>query len=145
MNQFVLNNNNDKIAKFMDVVFYDDENKYYHVHSKTFMGEKLLYHNDWNWLMPVAQRCYYTAGDYDAEDWMDDIQDAVGKFNLELVYETVLNFINWQEEIANCAVCSRTLMHDDECYVDVETGEALCDEHSWQDGDGNAHRIEAMG
>lgn len=49
---------NKLIAEFMGFIFYDDENKYYHIKDGYFLCEpsQLKYHSSWDWLMLVVEK-----------------------------------------------------------------------------------------
>jgi hypothetical protein len=48
----------------MNLVFYDDENKYYDSIEGVFIGKKLKYRESWEWLMPVVEKiCHLRIGD----------------------------------------------------------------------------------
>tara|TARA_R100001463_G_scaffold14688_2_gene38488 strand:- start:449 stop:730 length:282 start_codon:yes stop_codon:yes gene_type:complete len=78
--------NNKLIAEFMGVGYVDIDT--YLENSK-----ELQYHNSWDWLMPVVNKCLNT---YHIEQRNDDLNftfyDAMG--NMEETYQAVVEFIN---------------------------------------------------
>ena len=78
-------NENELIAEFMGVVFHDDENQYYD-NNGLYIGEELRYHKDWNWLMPVIDKCYQ-------EHMSKRIANAVMTCDIDTTYKAVVEFI----------------------------------------------------
>ena len=68
--------NNKLIAEFMGIEFE---------HVDTY---QLPYNKDWNWLMPVAEKCLTTG---DRQHFV--INDALLTCNIEEVYKAVVEFI----------------------------------------------------
>ena len=51
----------------------------------------LYYHESWNWLMPVAEKCLTTDEPSDGQHYF--INDALLTCNIEVVYDRVVEFI----------------------------------------------------
>jgi len=68
------------IAKFMELDYSSYTTKY-----------ELKYHNSWDWLMPVVQKCFCTGDDTFL--W-DDVMNAIWTCDIEVVYSVVVEFIN---------------------------------------------------
>ena len=58
--------------------------------NNRFQPKGLYYHEDWNWLMPVVQKCYKI----DDEEGFDNLVDAVSTLNIDGTYKAVVEFIN---------------------------------------------------
>jgi hypothetical protein len=57
-------------------------------------ADKLQYHNSWDWLMPVAQKCRLDSRcEYDDDDFWNDIHWALEECNLDSTYKAVVEFI----------------------------------------------------
>ncbi len=57
----------------------DDRNKYYH--------------NSWDWLMPVVQKCYKI----DNEEGFNNLVDAISTLDIKATYKAVIEFIKVAE------------------------------------------------
>ena len=71
-----MKNTNKLIAEFMGIEFE---------HVDTY---QLPYNKDWNWLMPVAEKCLTTG---DRQHFV--INDALLTCNIDEVYKAVVEFI----------------------------------------------------
>tara|TARA_Y100000114_G_scaffold86509_1_gene80032 strand:- start:219 stop:464 length:246 start_codon:yes stop_codon:yes gene_type:complete len=64
-----------------------------------FMGalgtpNEMKYHNSWDWLMPVAQKCRLDSRcEYDDDDFWNNIHWALEECNLDSTYKAVVEFI----------------------------------------------------
>ena len=84
--------NNKLIAKFMGVVFHDDENQYYD-NNGLYIGEDLQYHSSWDWLMPVIKkiklmdvnlktwRMITNPSDYEIENVHNQVVEFIKEYN----------------------------------------------------------------
>ncbi len=68
------------IAKFMEL----DYSSYTTIYE-------LKYHNSWDWLMPVAEKCLTTDEPSDGQHYF--VNDALLTCNIEVVYDIVVEFI----------------------------------------------------
>jgi hypothetical protein len=55
------------------------------------------YHNSWDWLMPVVEKCY-NLEDYPETNLVGDITFALVDVNIEEVYNAVVKFIVWYNQ-----------------------------------------------
>ena len=62
----------------------------YKVEQGTFELDELQYHESWDWLMPVIEKCVRTGDDTDK--W-DNIFNALTTLSIKEVYEEVVEFI----------------------------------------------------
>ena len=58
--------------------------------EETMPIHQMKYHTDWNWLMPVVQKCYKTESHYVP---FDNLVDAVSTLDLGGTYDAVVEFI----------------------------------------------------
>jgi len=80
-------NNNKLIAEFMGDTFYPEPQHWYDSHG-SFIGDALKYHNSWDWLMPVVQKCFEVAENE------DDFFDISGNLPyMDETYKSVVEFI----------------------------------------------------
>ena len=83
---------NKLIAEFMGLPFSKGE--YYRplYNSGDWIPEnELQYHNDWNWLMPVVEKCYDNGAE---ENEIGNITHALLDCNKDHLYISVVEFIN---------------------------------------------------
>jgi len=87
--------NNKQIAEFMQkgsegFGLYDYNCKHYKLYE-------LKFHEDWNWLMPVIQKCLIGEAEH-SEDVSNlaikNIYEGICNQDISLAYESVLKFIN---------------------------------------------------
>ena len=81
--------NNVLIAEFMGVKSYEASGYTNFVYSEDNHRTEvdLAYHDSWDWLMPVIDKCYQ-------EHMSKHIADAVMTCDIEVVYDRVVEFIN---------------------------------------------------
>tara|TARA_R110000803_G_scaffold14002_2_gene39182 strand:+ start:2120 stop:2401 length:282 start_codon:yes stop_codon:yes gene_type:complete len=84
--------NNQLIAEFEKVVFHDDENQYYNADG-LHIGDTLLYHTSWDWLMPVVVECFDRQEEV-SDDLSFKLNDTLLETNIESLYKIVVEFIN---------------------------------------------------
>lgn len=86
--------NNKLIAKFMG---YKTRCPYPEValYLTPYGHTKLKFHSSWDWLMPVAKKCYKKAEDMEAKEWCRSIQDCMTVFSMEHLYNELVRFIQW--------------------------------------------------
>ena len=93
--------NNKLIAEFMGMTTSDNDESM--MIFKTLQGndimyiDKLKYHESWDWLMPVVNKIRSMDSTYEVEevgkyDWDNEISHY--EFDLDLTYESVVEFIN---------------------------------------------------
>jgi len=93
--------NNKLIVEFMGVKF--DKGTFYNMGYNVFSDgnlyckHELKYHAEWNWLMPVVQKCYKI----DDEEGFDNLVDAVSTLDFDAIYQAVLKFIKKYNEEKN--------------------------------------------
>ena len=76
---------NKLIAEFMGV------GKHYEAQSSNMFNQ---YHLDWNWLMPVVEKCRLESRcEYDEDDNWNEIHWALEECNLDKTHKTVVKFI----------------------------------------------------
>lgn len=59
--------------------------------NMTYHVDELQYHNSWDWLMPVAEKCLTSDEKTDGQHYF--INDALLTCNIEVVYDRVVEFI----------------------------------------------------
>lgn len=65
---------------------------------------KMNFERSWDWLMPVVEKCYQEnmnenlSSERKREDFDMLINDAILTINIEEVYDTVVQFIQWYNE-----------------------------------------------
>ena len=80
---------NQIIAEFMGIRYAENRNS--HKSSDYYYEDiELEYHNSWDWLMPVVQKCYKI----DNEEGFDNLVDAVSTLDIDGTYLAVVEFIN---------------------------------------------------
>lgn len=94
-------NDNKLIAEFMKLpkvpcCIGTEEGIVYEGYKHPEMGvsmtaDSLQYKYDWNWLMPVAERCLCTDEKTDGQHYF--INDALLTCNIEVVFDRVVEFI----------------------------------------------------
>ena len=87
--------NNKLIAEFMGlsikegVCYYTDEDDMFPMGIEV-EEPYIPYDEDWNWLMPVVQKCYKI----DDEEGFDNLVDAVSTLDINGTYQAAVKFIN---------------------------------------------------
>ena len=83
---------NKLIAEFMD---------YTHVLLPVSVGleyydnDEMKYHTEWNWLMPVVEKIDDLFGvDFQVDDAINRVHNAVLSFDIDNTYQAVVEFIN---------------------------------------------------
>ena len=67
-----------------------------HCHSGTYKrASELLYHERWDWLMPVVVKITHTKMDDRAYYFMGQINDALLSYSLDKVHLVVVEIIKW--------------------------------------------------
>ena len=94
--------NNKLIAEFMGMT-YSDPNDNSVMIQMTPQGnevvpiESMQYHNSWDWLMPVVQKCRLESRcEYDEDDNWNEIHWSLEECNLDKTYKAVVQFIKEQ-------------------------------------------------
>ena len=84
---------NKLIAEFMghEPIVKGDDVYYELNHIRLTSADDLRYHNSWDWLMPVVDKCYKTGDD--THQW-DDLMDAMFTCDISIACEQVVEFIN---------------------------------------------------
>jgi len=85
--------NNVLIAEFMGVKSYEASGYTNFVYSEDNHRTEvdLSYHDSWDWLMPVAEKCLTTDEPTDGHHYF--INDALLTCNIDVVYDRVVEFI----------------------------------------------------
>ena len=90
---------NKLIAEFMGMT-YGDTNDNSVMIQMTPQGnevvpiESMKYHTEWNWLMPVVQKCRLESRcEYDEDDNWNEIHWALEECNRDKIHKTVVEFI----------------------------------------------------
>lgn len=89
--------NNKLIAEFWGMELGDDKTMYYDDAENLFPPtpiDELKFHDDWNWIMPVVQKCYKI----DDEEGFDNLVDAVSTLDFDAMYQAVVEFIKKYNE-----------------------------------------------
>lgn len=92
--------NNKLIAEFMGIESFKDSLASLHqgkINIDVDVYEQAKYHSSWDWLMPVINKIRSMDSTYEVEevgkyDWDNEISHY--EFDLELTYESVVEFIN---------------------------------------------------
>ena len=82
--------NNKLIVEFMGYSFENEE--YYrplYNSGDWYKEDELLFHESWDWLMPVVQECYKS----DNEELFDELVDSVSNLSIVNTYNSVVEFI----------------------------------------------------
>tara|TARA_A100000172_G_scaffold73561_1_gene55170 strand:- start:633 stop:926 length:294 start_codon:yes stop_codon:yes gene_type:complete len=85
--------NNKLIAEFMGYESYQFRNHTMFIYEEDNHRTDidLHYHTSWDWLMPVAEKCLTTDEKTDGQHYF--INDALLTCNIDVVYDTVVEFI----------------------------------------------------
>lgn len=84
-------NNNKLIAEFMGIVYPKLDNVIV-IDNVVIKEDDLQYHESWDWLMPVIDKCYQ-------EHMSKHIADAVMTCDKDKAYQAVIEFINEYNKI----------------------------------------------
>ena len=80
--------NNKLIAEFMG--WTEDFDLITHTNDKWWSEPNThKYHTEWDWIMPVVQKCYKI----DDEEGFDNLVDAVSTLDFDAIYQAVVEFI----------------------------------------------------
>jgi hypothetical protein len=76
--------------KFMEVLDYD---------GYLFKHNSLIFNLSWDWLMPVGEKCVEVSLSYRNHPFIaEDVKTAAGSFDLDKLYQAVVQFIEWYNE-----------------------------------------------
>jgi hypothetical protein len=81
---------NDGIMEPQEEIFFTD--------SKTFSVDELKFHNDWNWLMKVVEKCLIGEAEHnedEAKKAISEIYESLCGINISAVYNACVSFIEW--------------------------------------------------
>ena len=101
MNQSIMKDNK-LIAEFMELEASPKYNpKEYYIKEynsgEWYLPEEMQYHNSWDWLMPVVQKCRLESRcEYDEDDNWNEIHWSLEECNLDKTYKAVVQFIKNQ-------------------------------------------------
>lgn len=70
---------------------------YYHT-IETGKGKILEYHKSWDWLMPVVKKCDTILSQNDLDEWVSDFYYALSTVEINIVFNTVVDFICWNNK-----------------------------------------------
>ena len=93
---------NKLIAEFMELEASPKYNpKEYYIKEynsgEWYIPEEMQYHNSWDWLMPVVQKCRLESRcEYDEDDNWNEIHWSLEECNLDKTYKAVVQFIKEQ-------------------------------------------------
>ena len=99
MNDLTIDDKNKLIAEFEDPKVNFDTNKQGVLHVGITHIKELRYHSSWSWLMPVCKK--FDELDLVDEDYVnhcDMIDHCVTQYEIEPVYEAVVQAILWYNE-----------------------------------------------
>ena len=99
MNDLTIDDKNKLIAEFEDPKVNFDTNKQGVLHVGITHIKELRYHSSWSWLMPVCKK--FDELDILDEDYInhcDNIDHCVTLYDIEAVYEAVVQAILWYNE-----------------------------------------------
>jgi len=95
--------NNKLIAEFLELKkkeFKSGSINYYHIdyhvydekyHWTWYEGEELSFDKSWDWLMPVVEKIHHL--EYEHEDNMENIENALDTKSITDTYKAVIKFI----------------------------------------------------
>jgi len=99
--------NNKLIAEFMEAKQYDKEDNYIYFDetnnmfsNDTISIKNLKFHSDWNWLIPVIEKCRESQI-FGSERLINNIYRRLLKLDLLATYENVVDFIQWNNQQKN--------------------------------------------
>ena len=61
-----------------------------------FPLKDMRFHESWDWLMPVVEKCLTELNDED--NYYSMLHDALFTINIDEVYQSVINYILWYNE-----------------------------------------------
>jgi len=86
--------NNKLIAEFMGAETLYNQLDY--CTDMAFPFDDLHFHESWDWLMPVVQKCRLESRcEYDEDDNWNEIHWSLEECNLDKTYKAVVEFIKW--------------------------------------------------
>ena len=101
--------NNKLIAEFLSVKMHPCETienfKFLPMEERGLYNgyfiEDLKYHEDWNWLMEVVEKCLVGEAEYnedEAKKAIHEIYESLCNINISSVYNACVKFIKWYNE-----------------------------------------------
>lgn len=68
-----------------------------------FIPNEMEFNSSWNWLMPVVKKCRFETNHLNERFTQLDIaiQNALCNCEIQNIFETVVDFINWYDENKN--------------------------------------------
>ena len=63
-----------------------------------FTPDEMEFHTSWEWLMPVASKCYDINLGKKRKSLINPLYDALGEIDKESVYKEVVNIINFYNQ-----------------------------------------------
>ena len=96
---------NKLIAEFMELEASPKYNpKEYYIKEynsgEWYLPEEMQYHNSWDWLMPVVQKCRLESRcEYDEDDNWNEIHWSLEECNLDKTYKAVVQFIKEPKQL----------------------------------------------
>lgn len=110
--------NNKLLAEFMSIIFDDDKNEYYDSKEGLFIGLKLKYNSDWNWLMEVVEKIETTSYNVPQKfqrGFMKNTLTATGTIYSD--YDDRKEFLGWS---SYCTLGTQTLWDSTMLSEDVK-------------------------
>lgn len=83
-----------KLIGEFDEITKDIYGRYYK--KGVFRGNSerdFIYHSDWNWLMPVVEKCF----DIECEK-MSELKSKFDFWHIDLMFKAVVEFIKWYNQ-----------------------------------------------
>lgn len=69
----------------------------------------LKFHTSWDWLMPVANEIIKSRDEQNADWDLSNLKAALQTTNIEMVYKSVVTFIEWYNQIRKCSECGKEM------------------------------------
>ena len=85
---------NKLIAEFMGYTKDLKDVGYYYINGDYHAEDYLLFHLDWNWLIPAVIKCKERQF-FGSNSLITRLNNALVQADIELVYEQVIEFINY--------------------------------------------------